>query len=117
MRRAAAGDLKFRVGFYKRTTQDDGMGNTEAGFSPTKEFEVAAAIEPKLGGEGVLSARLESRNIVNITVRRSITTMQITPDWCAKDERSGDIYNIRSIIDPDGKNAFLEMLCEKGVAT
>ena len=71
-------------------------------------------------GESVLAERLTGKNLVNITVRQSINTRLITEDWRAKNERSGETYNIRSIIDPDQGTGqagrFIELLCEKGVA-
>lgn len=116
----AAGDLRDKVGFYKRLQVEDDYGNTESVFPLDPEFEVAANIKPKLGGEDVLAGRLSGRNLVNITVRKSSATLDVTTDWVAKDERSGELYNIRSIIDPDQHTArhgrFLEMLCEEGVA-
>jgi len=112
-----AADLQDRVAFYRRVTGDDGYGNIEGGFDPNPAFPaVAAQIKPKLGGEDVFAARIAGRNPVNITVRKSNNTEQVTTDWAAKNARTGETYNIRSVIDPDGKNAWLEMLCEKGTA-
>ena len=95
-------------------------GNTEDNFPATADFVVSANIEPKLGGEAVLAARLTGKHIVNITVRQSTNTALVTTDWKAKDEHSGEEYNIRSVIDPDGGTSkhgfYFEMLCEKGVA-
>lgn len=115
-----AGDLRSRVGFYAVVSADDGYGNLTSGFATDPSFIVAANIKPRLGGEQVLAGRLEGTNLVNITVRQSINTKTVTDAWRAKNERSGVIYNIRSIVDPyentgDG-GAWLEMLCEKGVA-
>lgn len=116
-----AGDLRARVGFYQRENSSDGYGNNQADFTADPEFIVAANIKPRLGGEAVLAGRLTGQNLVNITLRQSDDTSSITVDWRAKDERSGQIYNIRSIIDPYEHTAqhgrFWEMLCEKGVAT
>lgn len=121
-----AGDLRSKVGFYQRGTigadspavPDYGIPETE--FPDDPEFTCAANIKPRLGGEGVLAARLSGTNLVNITVRKSSSTVQVDSAWRAKDERSGVIYNIRSVIDPYENTAdhgkFLEMLAEKGVA-
>lgn len=118
-----AGDLRYSVGFYQRTALSNSppdYGNTEDDFPTTATFVVRANITPKLGGEDVLAARLTGKNIVNITVRQSTNTALVTTDWKAKDERSGEVYNIRSVIDPDGgtseRGFYFEMLCEKGVA-
>lgn len=116
-----AGDLQDLVGFYERVIASDGYGNNQGDFPGTPEFTMAANIKPRLGGESVLAGRLAGSNLVNITVEQCDQTNDVTPDWRAKDERKGVIYNIRSIIDPDEETAqrgrFWEMLCEKGVAT
>lgn len=112
-----AGDLKWRIGFYKRVDLDDGYGNVTSGYHVDPEFIVSAHERPKLGGEAVIAARLTGTNFVNLTIRQSSQSRLITTDWVAKDERSGVAYNIRSgPIDPDGKRQWFELLCEKGVA-
>lgn len=118
-----AGDLRERVGFYQREARDESpeLGNTFGDFSATASLTVYANIKPRLGGEAVLAGRLEGRKLVNITIRRSAASAAITTDWRAKDERTGAIYNIRSIVDPyqdkPQRRMFLELLCEEGVAT
>jgi head-tail adaptor len=115
-----AGDLRDRIGFYKRIEIEDEFGNTTGGYGPVPDFSVAANVKPKLGGETVLAGRLTGTNYVNVTVRQSSQTRQVTVDWMAKDERKGVSYNVRSIIDPlqgqSGQGAWFEMLCEEGVA-
>jgi len=115
------GSLRSRVGFYAPVKADDGYGNTTTAFDPSPDFAVAAKIVPRLGGEKVLADRLTGTNYVNITVRQSNQMRRVTPVWRAKDERSGVIYNVRSIIDPDeglaSVRTWFELLCEKGVAT
>lgn len=111
-----AGDLRERVGFYKRVEVDDGAGNDRGNYSDSPEFILSANVKPKLGGESVLADRLTGTNLVNVTVRHSSKSLQVTTDWMAKNERSGETYNIRSIIDPTQKRQWVEMLCEKGVA-
>lgn len=117
-----AGDLRSRVGFYQRpsSANNPDYGVKEGEFSDTAEFTCAANIKPRLGGEGVLAGRLTGTNLVNITVRNSSRTQLVDTAWRAKDDRSGAIYNIRSIIDPfentPDHGRWLEMLCEKGVA-
>lgn len=115
-----AGEFRHKVGFYKRVDVDDGAGNVQGGYDSLPEFIVSAAIKPRLGGETVLASRLTGTNLVNITVRKSSSTVLIDDDWIAKNERTGETFNIRSIIDPLQDSAqrgrFIEMLCEKGVA-
>jgi hypothetical protein len=117
-----AGDLRSLVGFYQRqtVTGDPDYGNDQSEFPDVPVFTCSANIKPRLGGEDVLAARLTGVNLVNITVRKSPSAVQVDTAWRIKDQRSGVIYNIRSIIDPAEHLAdhdkFLEMLCEKGVA-
>lgn len=116
-----AGRLRDRVGFYPLLPSvNDGYGNEVSGHASLPSFQCSAAIEPKLAGETVLAGRLTGRDLVNITVRRSSLTATVDPTWKVRDERSRREYNIRSIIDPlrgkAGQNAWLEMLCEAGVA-
>lgn len=111
-----AGNMRRKVGFYKRFGADDGYGNIEAAYPTTPEFVAWAQVRPRLGGEKVLADRLAGVNAVNMTIRYSPAAAQITPAWRAQDEQSGDVYNIRSIIDPDGDRHYLELLCELGVA-
>jgi Phage head-tail joining protein len=115
-------ELRSLVGFYQRQTVPDvpDTGNEQTDFPDVPTFTCAANIKPRLGGENVLASRLTGVNLVNITVRRTTQTAAVDTAWRAKDERSGAIYNVRSVIDPFEHTAdhdrFLEMLCEKGGA-
>lgn len=118
-----AGQLRSKIGFYKRVVPPPTgaeYGVPEGPFPSTPEFVCPANVRPRLGGEQVLADRLGGTNIVNVTVRQSSRTRRVDTSWCAKDERSGVIYNIRSVIDPyEGRpehSMWLEMLCERGVA-
>jgi head-tail adaptor len=121
-----SGDLHYRVGFYTRdapaapgSPPPPDYGSAP-GYPTTPTFVVWANIEPRLGGEAILADRLTGKNFVNITVRQSVQTNAIDSDWICKDENTGELYNIRSVIDPQKGNRkhglWLEMLCEKGVA-
>jgi hypothetical protein len=122
------GNLRYSVGFYQRqagpapsSPPAPDYGDTEGSFPSSANFIVPGNIMPKLGGEDVLAARLTGKNLVNITIRQSAATVTVTTDWIAKNERSGEVYNIRSIIDPFGsiskRGFYFELLCEEGVAT
>src|SRR5262245_48917669 len=119
-----AGDLRSNIGFYKRPVPP--VSGAEYGvpegprFPALPEFICSANIRPRLGGEQVLADRLAGTNAVNITVRQFSRTRRVDVSWCIKDQRTGTLYNIRSIIDPnEGRpehGQWLEMLCERGVA-
>ena len=119
-----AGDLRYRVGFYSRDTgapspdvPDYGSGDE---YPSTATFTVWANITPRLGGEAILANRLTGKNFVNILVRQSSNTNLVDTDWICKNEGTGEIFNIRSVIDPHQGDAdhhlWWEMLCEEGVA-
>lgn len=110
-----AGALRDLVAFEKRTEQDDLHGNTRGEFE--NQFSAAACIQARFGGESVTAARLEGRQPATITVRFSSNTRQVTTEWRLRDERTGTVYNIRSIDDRDKRHQWIDILCESGVAT
>ncbi|MGM4906259.1 phage head closure protein [Tardiphaga sp. 866_E4_N2_1] len=111
---ATSGSLRHRIVFDCREEAEDDYGNTQSGW--VEKFAVWAEVKPKLGGETILAARLQSQNAVNITVRQNSKTILVQPDWRVRDVREGKEYAIKSIIDPDDGGAWLEMLCQIGVA-
>lgn len=115
---SAAGQLRERVAFERRDIVDDGFGNEVAGdwiaaFAPTL---FAARIKPARGGETIQASRLGGKQPVVITVRSSTQTRQVQTEWRVRDVRHDVTYNIRSIVNPDEKNAFLDMECDTGGA-
>lgn len=113
-----AGELRHKIGFFKRPSQVNSYGNPEGEYSGTPEFEVFGKVAAKFGGESVQAARLAGQETWTITVRQNSNTAQVTTDWIAKDMNRGTIWNIRSgPVDPDDGRAFYELLCQSGVAT
>lgn len=118
-----AGDLRERVIFAKRpATVPDQYGNQEDSFQD--QFTLYARIRPVkgritsfLGEESVEAQRLTAIQPVVIMVRVSLNSTLVTTAWRATSVRTGVIYNILSIANTDEKNAYLEMLCQSGVAT
>ena len=110
-----AGELRERVTFSERALTSDGYGNSLGDWAD--QFTVAARIRPRLGGEEVMAARLSGRNLATITVRYSSDTAEITTDWRAVDTRTGDVWNVRSVVNPDERKRYIDVLAERGVAT
>lgn len=111
-RSAGAANLRHRVAFDARSIVEDDLGGTEDDFA--EQFIVAAGIEARLGGEQVMAARLTGKQPVTITVRQSEDTRRIETGWRARDVRSGVLYAIRSIVDPDDRRMYFDILCETG---
>ncbi|PLU37995.1 hypothetical protein BMJ27_07485 [Sinorhizobium medicae] len=112
---APAGELRHKIELQVRTLVDDGYGNEIAG-----PFETQATVHAKFhylrGGEEVFAGRLAGKQPAIVTVRQNAATRALTPSWRIVTS-DGEEWNIRSITDPDGRRAWLEILAEKGVAT
>ncbi|MCG7507064.1 head-tail adaptor protein [Mesorhizobium retamae] len=109
-----AGRLNRRLQFSKRQDQDDGAGNTKGTWIP--QFECAAGIKRLKSGEGVLAARLEAKEQIIVTVRRSANTKQITHEWLAEDMRSGAVYMVKEEPRESDDRGFFDFLAMSGVA-
>lgn len=119
--RSIAGALNHRVTFMKREEIDDGFGGTRGEW--VDQFTVPARLAPKFGGnvESVIAARLVSRQPYNLTVRANSATWQITAAWRAYDARAGHtgnepnrVFGIKTVVNPDERGAYLEMLVIEG---
>lgn len=109
----SAGSLYHKVAFDLIEEVEDGHG----GFEPVKvTFETRAHIRYLRGGETVQAARLEGKQPVVVTVRRSSKTMQVDTDTVMRDARTGTVYNIRAVV-PTEDRQFIEITAESGVAT
>lgn len=104
---------RSRVAFDRREDIDDGMGNTVGEW--VEQFQAAANLEPKYGTEAVMAGRLAGTNTYILTVRYA-AAKTVTTDWRARNIRTGEIYNIRSITDAAERHQWLEMLVQSGVA-
>lgn len=115
VKRSGAGALSERVTFQRRVEQEDEYGNVESGW--VDQFDEPCRLQPKLGSEPVLAARLTGVQPFLLVVRSSARTRTVTPAWRAVNARSGAVYNIATAANPDERNAWLEMLVTTGVAT
>jgi head-tail adaptor len=112
--RSGAGRLDQRIAFDMRIEIDDGYGNTVGEFQ--EQFDCAAELVWHRGGEAVIAARLDSRQPVTIRIRKSSATMTIKPAWRARNVRTADEFQIRTV-NPDNSRAMIELFCEAGVAS
>lgn len=110
-----AGRLDRRLRFEKRQDVENGAGGYRSDW--VQQFECAANRKWLRGGEGVMSARLENRQMVVLTIRACVQARQIDNDWRAVDTRDGRVYNVREVPRETDGRALLEMLAEAGVAS
>ena len=113
MRKTSGGDLREVVRFQTSTETDDGYGNPIAGAWAT-EFKARARIMPKMGSEAVVAARMQGMQPYVITIRSNAQARLVTPAWRAINDRTGAVYDIKAIANPDERNAFLELLVTEG---
>lgn len=110
-------DLRERVRFARRRENgDDGYGNIQYEWK-TIAGPMAARIKPARGTEDVLAQRLSGVGVFEVIVRSSSSTRSLTPEDRCINVRSGEIMNIRSIINTDERNEFLSLMVQSGVAT
>jgi head-tail adaptor len=111
-----AGDLRDRVTFQKRTATDDGYGNPISGDF-TDQFTVWAQtsnIAP--GARRSSRQRLAGTQPVTIVVRSSSQTRLVTTAWRAVNARSGEIYNLQTAANMDGRGEAIEFMATSGEA-
>lgn len=112
----SANELRDRVSLWgEGPPVDNGWGEMIPG--PFEEQGIEHAhVRYLRGGETVMAGRLTGKQPAIFTLRQNVLTRAMTTAWVIKTE-DGAAFNVRAINDPDGKNAWLEMLGEKGVAT
>lgn len=108
-----AGKLDRRLRFYKRQDVENGAGGFRADW--VFQFEQAACRLFLRGGESVMAARMENRQPVVLTIRKSTQAKAITNDWQARDTRDGRVFNLRENPKESDDRSHYEMLAEAGV--
>ena len=104
--------FKTNLRFDSREQVADGRGNPVSG-EWIERFKRKARIQPRLGGETIVAARLEGKEPVFITVRRDPKTITITSDWRAVEVIGGKVYALQPAVDMAQDNRFLTI---QGVA-
>lgn len=113
-KRSGAGSLSERVAFLEPDEIDDGYGGQTQGY--VERFQDAARLHPRMGSETVIASRLQGVQPYTLTVRSSTATRAVTPAWRVRNVRSGREYNIKTVVNSDERNAYLEMLVVEGEA-
>ena len=89
-------------------------GNTQSDW--VEQFRCSAARQAMRGGEAVLSSRLTGTQPYIVTIRQCDQARQIRTDWRARDVRSGQVLQVKSIMDPTDRGAFFDIMVVEGVA-
>lgn len=107
-KRKGAGSLNCLVVFQRRVDIDDGYGGVKGEW--VDQFEDHARLAPRMGSESVIASRLQGIQPYTLTVRSHTQTRKVTPAWQAKNARTGETYDIATVVNIDERNAYLEML-------
>ncbi|MBB5700669.1 head-tail adaptor [Ochrobactrum daejeonense] len=123
-KRAGAGSLNCRLTFQRREQISDEWGGTRGEW--VDQFTVPGRLEPRYGSnsESLMAARMQSMQPYNLTIRGSTAARQVTASWRAYDARAGKtgdkpnrVFGIKTVVNPDERNAYLEMLVVEGEET
>ena len=107
------GALRHRIAIEADSVTSDGGGGLDKPWAtPTTVAKVWAAIQPLRGAERLKAQQLEESITHKITIRYRTG---ISPSQ--RVNFKGRIFNIRSVINVEERNRWLELLCEEGVAT
>ncbi len=108
--------MRERLHFQRRGVGDDGLGHQVPSGPFATVFTVSAAMRPLQGTEAVMASRLQGRQPYVVTVRKSSQTAPVTAAWRLVDARNADrVFAIAAPpADPDGRNAWLEILVTEG---
>ncbi len=120
----SAGQLNQKITFQRREVIEDPFGGTRGEW--VDQFTLPGRLEPRYGSnsESLMAARMQSMQPYNLTIRGSTAARQITASWRAYDaraEKTGDkpnrVFGIKTVVNPDERNAYLEMLVVEGEET
>lgn len=108
-----AGDLRNRAIFEVQGATSDGAGGMTTAWA--EQFTRWAQYIHLKSGEAVMAGRLAGKHSQVIRVRADSQTRTVTADWRVRDKRTGTVFNVRDVTQPDDR-AFIDLLCESGVA-
>ena len=119
-RRSGSGALNRLITFQEYTEGDDGHGGVVVGY--VDRFTEPARMQPRTGTESVQASRLAGVQPYSMTIRSSERTRAVTPAWRAYDARAGlrpdgqpvRSFNIKTVVNIDERNAWLELIVVEG---
>jgi SPP1 family predicted phage head-tail adaptor len=108
-----AGRLRHRIALQRKTAgspQRTGSGAPDAAW--TTVATVSASIEPLRGKEFTDSLAVQSSVSVRIRIRYSSEIAGVDASWRAL--HGSTVYSIEAVINPDVRNAELQLMCSQG---
>ena len=112
--KTGGGILDKKLQFEVRATSNDAQGNTEGDWIAVLDRQ--ARVKPLAPNETVLASRLQGVTPYEVTIRSDSETRAITEAWRAVNVRTGEIYNIGPVVNPDERGRYLIFTCTAGEA-
>jgi hypothetical protein len=108
----SSGELREKFAFDKIDPVDNGFG-VERGVY-VEQFTCRIGLKAKYGGEEVTAQRLAGKQPFILKMRGFALAKTVTPEWRARDTRTGTVYNIRAVSPFDPKSRYIELLIDAG---
>lgn len=108
-----AGPMREILAFEKREFVIDAYGNSVGDW--VEVFRAAAALDPRQGGEAVMSARLSGLQPYDVAIRYTTTAAAVSSEWRCRDVRTGKVYAIKSAV-PNSRRSYIDLLVVEGEA-
>jgi SPP1 family predicted phage head-tail adaptor len=112
------GGMRHKLKLQSSTRTSDGGGGASIVFNTFST--VFGSITPQAGSERFFGQQVESRvtHVITIRFRRDISSdHRIVYDYYRKGKKYSRTFNIKSVINRDTKDRYIDLLCEEGVAT
>jgi hypothetical protein len=104
-----AGQMQWRFRFERRATDANG---DQLGAWGDGAVTLDAKLVTLKGTEAVMSARLQGRQPIILTIRDCAAARAITTDWRAVDVRSGNVYGVKGAAPNTDNIAFIDVLAQ-----
>lgn len=116
----AIGAMRRKIEIQAYTRASDGGGGSALTWG--KVASVWADIQPQGSREAMFGQANQNREVstykIYIRFRRGVAAKQrIVHSYVRDGVRYTETFNITGVMDPDGREKYLELLCEGGVPT
>ncbi len=107
--------MREKLHFQKRgTTTSPWTGEEIESGEYETVFTEPARLKPGLGSETIIANRIQGIQPYTATVRSSTRTRGVGTDWRVVDARDGREFAIKSIVNPDERDRYLDMIVIEG---
>lgn len=109
-----AGELRQRVRFEKRTSAENDGGIVRSDWGVLIDSRRVQLL-PVRGGEATAAMRATGQDLWTLVVRSCSATRAVTTDHrVASLDQPGVVFDIRSVLDLEGRGRWLVMTLERG---